>query len=105
MKRLFADTKMAGAALLLCLACSTAPAGDVNKGRQLFATHCAMCHGQTGRSVMVGAPNFDRGEALMRPDSALLGSIRSGKNACPAFRGILADRDIFDVITFLRILH
>lgn len=97
--------KMACAGAALLLACSVAQAADVNKGRQLFGTHCAACHGQTGRSVMIGAPNFNRGEALMRPDSTLLTTIRAGKNACPAFRGILSDRDILDVIAFLRTLH
>lgn len=80
-------------------------AGDTNKGKQLYGTHCAVCHGQSGRSVMPGAPNFDRGERLLRPDSALLLQIRSGKNACPAFRGMLADRDILDVIAYMRTLH
>ncbi len=97
--------KAAFAVLPLLLACTVSRAGDINKGRQLYGSYCAICHGQTGRSAMVGAPNFDRGEGLLRPDSDLLASIRSGKNACPAFRGILADREILDVIAFLRTLH
>jgi cytochrome c6 len=97
--------KVAFALVTFFLACSVAHAGDVNKGRQLYGKYCAACHGQTGRSTMAGAPNFDRGEGLMRPDSDLLASIRSGKNACPAFRGILTDREILDVVAFLRTLH
>lgn len=93
------------AGLALLLACGTAQGADTNKGRQLFATHCAVCHGPNGRSVMPGAPNFDRGEGLLRPDFTLLAAIRSGKNAMPAFQGILADRDILDVIAYLRTLH
>lgn len=83
----------------------TSNAADTNKGQQLFAANCAICHGQSGRSVMPGAPNFDRGEGLMRPDFTLLASIRAGKNAMPAYQGLLADRDILDVIAFLRTLH
>jgi cytochrome c6 len=97
--------KIAATAVPLLLACSVAQAGDINKGRQLYGSHCAICHGPTGRSTMAGAPNFDRGEGLLRPDSDLLASIRSGKNACPAFRGILSDREILDVVAFLRTLH
>jgi len=41
----------------------------------------------------------------MRPDFTLLAAIRSGKNAMPAFQGVLTDRDILDVIAFLRTLH
>lgn len=83
----------------------TSNAADTNKGQQLFAANCAICHGQSGRSVMPGAPNFDRGEGLMRPDFTLLASIRAGKNAMPAYQGLLTDRDILDVIAFLRTLH
>jgi cytochrome c6 len=97
--------KIALAVAPMLLAFGEAQAGDTNKGKQLYGTHCAVCHGQNGRSVMPGAPNFDRGESLLRPDSALLLQIRSGKNACPAFRGMLADRDILDVIAFIRTLH
>lgn len=91
--------------LALLLACASSQAADVNKGRQLFAAHCVVCHGQTGRSVMPGAPNFDRGEGLLRSDFTLLAAIRAGKNAMPAFQGLLADRDILDVIAYLRTLH
>ena len=101
-KNLFSTT-LAG--LTLLLAGGAAQGADTNKGRQLFAANCAICHGQTGRSVMPGAPNFDRGEGLLRPDFTLLAAIRSGKNAMPAFQGILPDRDILDVIAYLRTLH
>lgn len=96
---------MALAGSTLLLVCGSSQAADINKGRQLFAANCAICHGQSGRSVMPGAPNFDRGEGLLRPDFTLLAAIRSGKNAMPAFQGILADRDILDVIAYLRTLH
>ena len=91
--------------LMLLMTSGTSNAADTNKGQQLFAANCAICHGQSGRSVMPGAPNFDRGEGLMRPDFTLLASIRAGKNAMPAYQGLLADRDILDVIAFLRTLH
>ena len=93
------------AALPLLLAAAASQGADTQKGRQLFATNCAVCHGQSGRSVMPGAPNFDRGEGLLRPDFTLLAAIRAGKNAMPAFQGILLDRDILDVIAYLRTLH
>lgn len=80
-------------------------AADTFKGQKLYAANCAICHGSAGRSVMPGAPNFDRGERVLQPDFALLASIRSGKNAMPAFQGILSDRDIMDVIAYLRTLH
>lgn len=92
-------------AAVLLLSSGASQGADSIKGRQLYIANCAMCHGQTGKSTMPGAPNFNRGEKLMRPDGSLLTSIRSGTNACPSFRGMLADRDIMDVIAFLRTLQ
>lgn len=94
---------LVGGALLV--ACGVSMAADVNKGRQVYATHCVICHGQSGRGMVAGAPNFDRGDGLMRPDFTLLSAIRTGKNAMPAYRGMLSDRDILDVIAYLRTLH
>jgi cytochrome c6 len=93
------------AGLTLLLTCAASHGADTNKGRQLYGSNCAGCHGQSGKSVMPGAPSFDRGDGLMRPDFTLLASIRGGKNAMPAFRGIMSDRDIMDVIAYLRTLH
>ena len=80
-------------------------AADSFKGKQLYTANCAICHGATGRSVIPGAPNLDRGDGMMRPDFTLLTAIRSGKNAMPAFQGIMTDRDIMDVIAYMRTLH
>ena len=54
---------------------------------------------------MVGAPNFSEGEGLINPDSKLLISIQNGKNAMPAYRGVLSDQDILDAIAYLRTLN
>lgn len=90
---------------LLALLCGGAQAADSLKGRALYAANCAICHGQDGRSVMPGAPNFDRGNALLRADMTLLRAIRSGKNAMPAFQGRMSDPDIMHVIAYMRTLH
>ena len=99
----------ASAALLLSvlvLLCGGAQAADTLKGRSLYVANCAICHGQDGRSVMPGAPNFDRGTTtLLRADMTLLRAIRAGKNAMPAFQGRMSDPDILDVIAFMRTLH
>ena len=41
----------------------------------------------------------------MRPDTLLLSAIRNGKNAMPAYQGILSDADILDVIAFVRTIN
>lgn len=82
-----------------------ANAADMRNGGRLYAMHCAGCHGANGRSVMPEAPNFARGERLMQSDVALLASMRVGRGAMPGYAGILSDREILDVVSFLRTLR
>lgn len=102
--------RAAGAGLLagaIAVLWAAVPAGaaDINKGRQVYMMHCASCHGVTGMSVMPGAPNFARNESMFQPDIKLVNSIRSGKNMMPAYLGILTERDMFDVVAYLRTLR
>jgi len=99
---------MATAALAVAgmlLGVDAARAADIAKGSRIYAQHCLACHGASGVSVMPGAPNFARSERLLQPDSQLLASIKSGRNAMPAYVGILQDREILDVIAYLRVLR
>lgn len=80
-------------------------AADVMNGAKIYARHCAACHGPAGMSVMPGAPNLARGERLMQPDQALLATLKAGRNAMPAYVGVLADREILDVIAYSRSLR
>jgi len=89
----------------LSLVSGAAYASDPVKGGKTYSMRCAACHGATGTSMMPGTPSFARGDRMVQPDSVLLSSIRDGKNAMPAFRGMLTDNDILDVIAFLRTLH
>ena len=95
---------MSVTASAVMLAASPALAADIGKGGRIYSMHCASCHGPGGMSVMPGAPNFARNERLLQPDVMLLGSVRNGKNAMPAYVGILNDREILDVIAYLRTL-
>lgn len=81
---------------------SPARAADLANGRMLYGMHCASCHGTTGISVMPMAPNFARNEKLFQPDMALIASIRNGRAAMPSYAGVLTDKDIADVVAFLR---
>lgn len=100
-----AAARLLGAALAAGALSLPAAAADVFTGRQTYAMHCAACHGPAGLAVMPGAPNFARGDRLMQPDTALLASIRAGRNAMPAFAGVLRDQEILNVIAFLRTLR
>ena len=91
-------------AAALVLAAAGAGAADTQRGRTLYATHCAVCHGENGTPVMPGTPNFRRMETLMRPDMQLMTAIRTGKGAMPGYFGILREREILDVVAYLRTL-
>jgi len=82
----------------------SARAGDPARGRALYSTHCASCHGPRGVPTMPGAPDFTRADALLKPDSVLMLGIKVGRNAMPAYNAVLKDRDILDVIAFMRTL-
>ncbi|NIP73517.1 MAG: cytochrome c [Gammaproteobacteria bacterium] len=89
------------AVLLLGTALPTWSA-DTIAGRETYASYCANCHGLDGRGALPGVPNFARGEALLRGDLELFRLIESGSGAMPAFRGILSEQRILDVIAYLR---
>jgi mono/diheme cytochrome c family protein len=84
---------------------NTSFASNTINGQKIYQQHCVMCHGVNGKSVMAGAANFNRGEGLFQSDHKLLERIQSGKNACPAYRGILTEQKIYDVIAYIRTLN
>lgn len=93
--------------LLLLLALASAGpalAGDMQKGRETYELYCSVCHGVDGMPVDMTIPSFANGDRLFQMDQDLLRSIRNGKELMPAFRGLLRDDEIRDVITYLRSL-
>lgn len=98
---------LAPAAALAAVALSAWPvlAADVFAGREIYVTHCETCHGKDGRPVDPGTPDFARGERLFAGDGELFRRVRSGTGAMPAYRGLLSDDEIRDVIAYLRSLQ
>ena len=90
-------------ACVLLLA-GTAHAGDLQSGRETYELHCSICHGIDGMPVDMTIPSFANGDRLFQMDQDLMRSIREGKELMPAFRGLLSDEEIRDVITYLRSL-
>lgn len=81
------------------------PAADVFNGRTIYISYCENCHGNNGQGQMAGVPNFTRGQTLMRSDLSIFDSIRSGKNAMPAFLGVLDEQEMLDVIAYIRTMY
>lgn len=87
---------------LLVTPSQPALAAGVDNGQQLYLTHCAGCHGIDGISAIPEAKNFSRANFLAQPDQDLIDIISSGRNTMPAYLGILNDREILDIINYLR---
>jgi cytochrome c6 len=79
-------------------------AGSVFDGREVYQQYCLGCHGPSGEGMMPGMPNFSRGERLFRSDRELIEAVKDGNGVMPAFYGILKEKEIEDVVAFLRTL-
>lgn len=90
--------------LSLLLAAAPARAADPSNGGALYQRLCAQCHGTRGQPVLPVAPDFSVPTALLQPDPALLGVIRDGRGAMPAYQGQLREREMLDLIAHLRTL-
>lgn len=94
---------MKGLAWLLLA--GAAHAADPGHGADVYRQHCAGCHGNAGRLVLPGAPDLTRPGALLKPDTALAATLRSGRGGMPAYAGLLKERELYDVIAHLRTLR
>ncbi len=103
--RFFPGSGISLIAALMLAAVGSAGAADIRRGGALYSTHCAVCHGVNGTPVVAGSTDFRRMENLMRPDMQLMTAIRNGKGAMPGYFGVLRDREILDVVAYLRTLN
>lgn len=88
---------------------TTGWSADPFKGKDQYTKNCRRCHGEKGDAQFAGVPNLNwrsgNQSGLLKPDTAILTRIQNGKNACPSFRGILADRDLLDIIAHMRVAY
>ncbi|GBE07309.1 cytochrome c6 [bacterium BMS3Bbin11] len=90
---------------LLVLIQTSAYSADYYNGSKIYNRHCVNCHGSTGMGEVPDAPNFTRGEGIMKPDSQLIRHLQIGSGPAPAFENILSEREMLDVITYIRSLY
>lgn len=88
--------------LLIALGSAPLVAADLNEGRRVYEEQCAYCHGAEGSGELPEMPNFQRGERLMQADQSLFRAISDGRGSMPSFAGLLDEREILDVIAYLR---
>jgi len=91
------------AGLIILLLSTNAMAGDPLEGRAIYNEHCAGCHGANGRGVVAGTPDLAGATNIMvKPDLKLMQTIAAGKNIMPAYQGRLSEKEMLDVIAYIR---
>jgi cytochrome c55X len=96
MKALAMRNWCAGALLAVALAPAAAQPGDgapsAEKGRQLYGSYCARCHGLG--MVTTGAATFDLRTLAANEQERFERSVTQGLRAMPAWGGILKPGDV-----------
>lgn len=80
-----------------------AMADETNVGAKIFTTNCAACH-MNGRNVVAAAKTLKK-DALekynMNSMEAIVHQVQNGKNAMPAFKNRLNDKQIEEVAGYV----
>ena len=88
-------------------------AGSVARGSALWLLNCAVCHGAQGRGdgpATAGLPRKPKDLTRIAappifPDGVLAYRIANGGGAMPAWGGVLSERDIWDLVNYIRAQH
>ena len=73
--------------------------------RVLYERNCAVCHGPRGEGTQLGTmktPPLNSGAALTDPDEKFFKQISDGGNGMPPFKHTLDDKQIEDLVRFVR---
>lgn len=95
-----------------------APAGDAEKGKQLFTASCSACHGPNGEGVQGLGKDMQHSEFIAGlSDEELLAFIKTGRSISDPLNttGVdmppkggnpaLNDEQLMDIIAFMRSIH
>ena len=83
---------------------------SVERGRRIFEVTCATCHGQLGRGDGPAAAALDPKPAdlvFMAPQHThgdFAWRVATGRGAMPAWRNVLSENQIWDVVNYLKAL-
>ena len=83
---------------------------SVARGKELFQTHCVVCHGPGGKGDGPAAaglnpkpPNLVK-MAGHHPDGDIAWKIENGRGAMPAWKGKLKQKEIWNLTNFIQAL-
>ena len=96
--------------LSLIIAQVTIAATNQRSAAEIYAKHCASCHGKDGRAKTFKA-KFNHARDLTDPlwqdevsDEGLFNSIMNGKKKMPAYRKKLSEMQVNSLIAYVRTL-
>lgn len=103
MKKLLSAVLLAIASVTFFFGSPALAAGDAAAGGKVFNAVCAACH-MGGGNVVISAKTLKK-DALekygMNSLEKITNQVTNGKNAMPAFKGRLTDKQIEDVATYV----
>jgi mono/diheme cytochrome c family protein len=85
---------------------------SVQRGKKIYATQCALCHGEKGdgkgelaADMKLDLPDFTNPDALKdRTDGELFALIGTGKDPMPGQGGRMTDQQRWNLVNYLRAL-
>ncbi|RYG50347.1 MAG: cytochrome c [Chitinophagaceae bacterium] len=83
--------------LAACARCY--PQAQQLPGKNLFDKHCAICHGKQGDRCRFGAKNLRETNLT---GAQLLAVISSGRNRMPAWKTRIPEKNISDIICYIK---
>ena len=87
-----------------------ASAASIKRGRNLYETNCASCHGAQGRGdgpvskTLLPKPADLASMAGQHPDGNFAWKIANGRGLMPAWKGTLSEAQIWDTVNFIQSL-
>src|SRR4029450_1233759 len=90
-------------------AAATATPDELAAARTNYQKNCVACHGESGEGGLVTVegkrlkvPSFKAPHALKDPDEDFIEQIHKGGEGMPAFKDKLSEREIQDLVKFIR---
>ena len=85
---------------------------SVDRGKKVFKTQCALCHGEKGdgkgdlaKEMALTLPDFTNPDALAkRTDGELFTIIGTGKEPMPSQKGRMTEPQLWNLVNYLRAL-
>jgi len=85
---------------------------SVGRGKKVFTTQCALCHGEKGdgkgdlaTEMKLSLPDFTKADSLAkRTDGELFVLVQAGKDPMPNQKGRLTEPQLWNLVNYLRAL-